>query len=137
MWTAIQTPDHIWDQLVERGDNQIGIQEMPGVVLAWGTFRRFLQGSLWTAFVDNDGVLGAILKGGSGAPEVNIAVGQLWLDLATDVVGLHAARVESKANVADGPSRGDFSEVHRLGAVWTEPVLPPWAYDLWAIPAPS
>jgi hypothetical protein len=137
LWTRVRTPDCIWDQLLERGDQQIGVQEMLGVALAWGTFRSRLHGALWTAYVDNQGVLGAILKGGSGAPEVNMAVGHLWLDLAACTVGLHVARVESKANVADGPSRDEFSELDRLGATYVEPELPQWAYDLWGMPRPA
>ena len=136
LWTRILTPDAVWEQLLERGEHQIGVQEMLGVMLAWATFESVLCGSLWTAFIDNDGVLGAILKGGSGAPEINIAVGQFWLGVARASVGFHGARVESKANVADGPSRDDLSEIRRLGARWVEPVLPPWVYDLWRIPAP-
>ena len=133
-WTRVKTPDCIWDQLLERGDHQIGVQEMLGVALTWGTFSSVLQGSRWTSFVDNQGVLGAILKGGSGAPEVNMAVGHLWLDLAAFAVDLRVARVESKANVADGPSREDLSELDRLKAHYVDPVLPQWSYDLWGIP---
>ena len=134
LWTRVRTPDHIWRQLLERGDQQIGVQEMLGVALAWGTYSDILKGTRWTSFVDNQGVLGAILKGGSGAPEVNMAVGHLWLDLAAYAVDLHVARVESKANISDGPSRDDFEEIARLGARYVDPVLPQWSYDLWGIP---
>ena len=133
----MRTPDHVWDQLLDREDQQIGVQEMLAVLLTWGTFQCHLSESLWTCFVDNDGVLGAILKGSSRAPEVNIAVGHLWLALAQQSVGLHVARVESGANVSDGPTREEFGDLQRLGAVWVEPVLPPWVCDLWGIPEPS
>ena len=33
LWTRIQTPQHVWDQLRPREDSQIGFQELLGVVL--------------------------------------------------------------------------------------------------------
>ena len=38
-----------------------------------------LSGSTATIFVDNDGVLGSLIKGSCKAPEVNIAVDRWWL----------------------------------------------------------
>ena len=66
-WTHVKTPDTIWNQLLQREDNQIGFQEMLSVILAWCTFQDFLHGSLWTSYGDNDGVLHAIANGGGGA----------------------------------------------------------------------
>ena len=40
------------------------------------------------------------------------------------------ARVESKANIADGPSRGDFTEVLKLSAIWVDPMLLAWFSQL-------
>ena len=61
--TRIQTPEHVWCLLLDRGDNQIGFQELLGVLLARGTFSHLLRGALWLASVDNDGVLHALTKG--------------------------------------------------------------------------
>ena len=47
---------------------------------------------------------------------------------------LHGARVESKANIADGPTRDDFEHLTALQAVFVEPVLPPWIYEIWEFP---
>ncbi|CAE8612287.1 unnamed protein product [Polarella glacialis] len=72
LYTRIITPEWLWDQVLDRGDNQIGFQELLGVILAWGTFSHVLQGAaLWTAYVDNDGVLHALANGGGGGPESN------------------------------------------------------------------
>ena len=46
-------------------------------------------------------------------------------------VDLHAARVESAANIADGPTREDLSMIEHLGAKYCEPVLPEWIHDVW------
>ena len=76
----------------------------------------------------------ALLKGGGKALEINLPIGRFWLAMAKHRIGFYAARVESKANIADGPTRHDLSEVEELGAQWCEPTLPSWAYDLWSIP---
>ena len=99
------------------------------------TFREELQGALVLAFIDNDGVRCAIQHGSGGAPEVNAMVGNLWLECARDRIGLYAARVETHANIADGPSRGDFSLMARLGARARVAKLPPWAHHVW-VPRP-
>ena len=62
-WTRCQTSDAIWNQLLDRGDHQIGFQELLGILLVWGTFQHLLRESLWLAFVDNDGVLHALIGG--------------------------------------------------------------------------
>ena len=103
-------------------------------MLALGTFGDLLAGALWSAYVDNQGVLGAMVRGSCSAPEANLAIGRAWLDLAETGVGLHMVRVESKANVADGPTREGSTTLEFLGASYVEPRLPPWAYDLWRFP---
>ena len=43
-------------------------------------------------------------------------------------------RVESAANIADGPTRGDFTWMRDLKASFWDPILPKWMADLWAGP---
>ena len=105
---------------------------MFAVALAIGTF--VTPGSMVSAFIDNDGVLGSVIKGSSKSPETNLAVGKMWLDLASNDVGFYAARVESKANISDGPSRLEFGEMAWLGATYVEPSLSSWALEVWAWP---
>ena len=133
-WTRMQTPDFVWGQLLDRGDSQIGFQEMLGLLLVWETFQSWLAGALWVSFVDNDGVLHAVMKGGGGGPERNNVVGRLWLKLAAASVDLHVARVESGANPADGPTRDFFEVLQRVKAKWVEPQLPSWLQHLWCVP---
>eukprot|EP00435_Cladocopium_sp_Y103_P039301 s772_g10.t1 len=134
-WTRIRTPHEVWRALLPRQDSQIQFQELLGVLLTWGTFRSLLKGSLWVAFVDNDSILHTITKGSGGGAEVHLCVGHLWLELAAGQVDLHLARVESAANISDGPTREDLSLLAMLKATWVEPVLPKWVSDFWQGPS--
>ena len=62
---------------------------------------------------------------------MNEIVGRLWLQLDVLQTDLFVQRVESKANVADGPTRHFLEEVEKLGAVYCSPVLPVWLENLW------
>ena len=134
-WTRVQTPQWLWDQLLPRGDAQIGFQELLGVVLALGTFGSQLSGSLWVSFIDNDGVMHALLNGGGRSPEINSVIGRLWLHLAEADIDLHAARVESAANIADGPTRDYFDNLAAINARFVNPILPDWMHSIWSMPA--
>ena len=131
-WTRLQTPSEILKLLLDRGDHQIGFQELLGIILVWGTFEHLLQGALWLAFVDNDGVLHALTKGGGGGPESFACIGKLWLELAYGQIDLHCGRVESAANIADGPTREQFDLLGQLKATWVPPILPPWVQQMWS-----
>ena len=135
LYTRMQTPQIVWAQLLERRDNQIGLQELLAIVLALGTFPNWLTGSLWSTYCDNDGVLGAVLRGGSAVADANLIVGKLWLEVARMQISLYLHRVESKANIADGPTRYDFGMLEELGAQYVVPVLPEWMCDLWRVPS--
>lgn len=132
-WTRVQTPPKVWDLLLDRGDHQIGFQELLGVLLVWGTFSHLMNGALWMAFVDNDGVLHALTKGGGGGPESFACIGKLWLELSSSQTDLHCARVESAANIADGPTREQFELLEQLKAEWVSPRFPFWFERLWSL----
>ena len=66
-----------------------GVSSLKGATIRLG-FRSSLAscspgrrspGKLVTAFVDNRGVVGALVRGSSKAPEVIFAVGHVWLDV--------------------------------------------------------
>ena len=131
LWTRIKTPQHVWAQLAPRDDSQIGFQELLGIVLIIGTFPELIAGALWVGFGDNDGITHSLAKGGGHNPECNMVIGKIWMHLASCDSDLHAARVETKANIADGPSRDDFSLLQRLNAKYVNPALPDWIHDIW------
>ena len=119
------------EQFLPRDDHYIGLLELVAPLLALGTWREIFCNVLWTAFIDNSGALHALLKGSSKSPEANVMVGRMWLNLCCTQTVLFCQRVESKANIADGPTRHDFSEVSRLGATFVEPKLPAFVKQLW------
>ena len=133
-YTCTQVPQAMWAQFLDRKDHQIGGQEMLAVVLALGTFELQIREALVLLFVDNDGVRESLMRGSSRAAEVNRMAGALWLQLASWRTGLYTARVESKANIADGPTRDDLSLVARLSATFVQPVWPSWAWHFWTLP---
>ena len=51
-----------------------------------------------------------------------MAAGQGW--------GVLVRRVESKANVADGPTRHYLGDLEALAATWSRPRMPHWIGDL-------
>ena len=129
--TSIKMPEFVKNQLHYREDHQIGIQEALGIVLGLTTFQRELNDTLLLDFQDNVGVLGAVLKGSSGCLELNIIVNHIWVQVAQNKIGLHLARVESKANIADGPTRGRWDLLQKLGAERRQPQWPNWLKALW------
>jgi len=124
----------VLQDLLPREDEQIGYQELAGLVVALATLRGLCQGQLLTAWQDNQGVSHAVLSRGGVAPEINAVVGQVWLFVAVADVGLRLGRVPSAANVADGPTRDSLVWVERLAAVWVPPVVPGWLTRPWDHP---
>ena len=82
-------------------------------------------------YIDNNGVLGSLIKGSSRSPETNLMVGRVWLHAASWSWAPFWVRVESGANLADGPTRRDLSAVRGLGATRVAPCLPEWMMSLW------
>ena len=71
-------------------------------------------------FIDNDSATACVIKGYSPRCDSAAIVGDFWLRVASRKIFLYADRVESKSNIADGPSRLFFDDVLALGSVWTE-----------------
>ena len=131
----MDVPDAVWEQLIPRRDEQISMQEFLAVPLLLATFSAVLKEQLLMLAVDNQGVLGALISGRAGVEDLNMGIGKLWLMIADAGISLHVVRVESKANIADGPSRGHLELLEDLSAVFVDPVLPPWVHTLWRWPA--
>ena len=132
-YTYLDAPPAVLDQLLHRQDSQINFLEMLAVLLFVTTFQNIICNTAAFVFIDNNGVLGSLLRGSSKAPEVNILTGKIWLHPAEWSWAPVWARVESAANIADGPSRHDFTQVESLEAVLFAPVLPKWLSNLWIL----
>ena len=126
-WTRTQVTLSFLEALLPRGDWQIGRQELREPILAKGTWPHVFRTVLWSAWIDNQGVLHSLLKGSGLGQEANNLIGDMWMELELLEVALWAGRVESKANIADGPTRYDLSGVLSLGATWAAPCWPVWA----------
>ena len=72
-------------------------------------------------FVDNDSAATNLVKGYSPQPDSSHLVGTFWLTAAQFKLHIYIDHVESKSNLADGPSRNSFAEVIQLGGTWTPP----------------
>ena len=75
----------------------------------------------------------AITNEGGHYSECNLLIRKLVLHVAECDSDLHVARVESKANIADGPTRNFLDDLIALNAQFASPVLPSWAVDVWHI----
>ena len=109
------------------------MQELLAIVLAIHTFPAQVTRSLLSIAVDNQGVLHSVLQGRAGAEDANRCIAKLWLDIASMEVSMHILRVESFANLADGPTRSDLSLMQLLKAEWVQPRLPGWLMDIWRV----
>ena len=116
LYTIYTVSQQLWDQFLPREDNQIGIQELLAVPLALHTFYDEMYGTEALCFGDNDGVVASLIRGSNSALDVNLCVGQIWLDINRMHLALLLARVEGKANVADAPSRDSTVFLSSIGA---------------------
>ena len=103
----------------------IGQAELYPVLVAKLTWRRYLEGNRVIHFIDNEAARLGLVKAYSPVlPSLNIIMDALSWDYRHECESWFA-RVPSKSNVSDGPSRLDFSEIlDNLKGVKVAPVLP-------------
>ena len=68
-----------------------------------------LADSLWLHFIDNNGALSCLVKGGSSVSSTDTIVGLTWQQISRTNVCPWYDRVDTKSNPVDGLSRGDLS----------------------------
>ena len=90
--------------------------ELAAVAGAIGTFGAEIRGSRVRFFVDNASALALILKGSARRPDLNEIVATIWPRCADLNLEVEWQWVPSKSNIADGPSRQEFSQTEKLGA---------------------
>ncbi len=91
---------------------------MLAVILALYTWMDLLDGVVVTIYTDNEGVRYSLISGTSRLPEVALSVARFWQLAADKRWGMLMRRVESKANIADGPTRDNLKFVLKLVSVW-------------------
>ena len=119
-YTAWAVPDSVVARWLQR-KSFMGQLELLAAPIAFQTWATRLQSRSIIHFCDNDSASASLIKGYSPKVDSSSLVGDFWLLVARSRAFVYIDRVESKSNLADGPSRFSFSEVLSLGAVWTPP----------------
>lgn len=118
-------PDEVLQQLEPR-ETQIAPIEMIGVIVALCTWRDDIQDTAVNVFCDSKNAVDILLKGYSSKNDLTDLAARFWSDLAELGTAPWLARVATKLNLADGPSRSDFKEVRQLLAIPVTPQIPDW-----------
>ena len=101
----------------------------PCAFIGISTFLKDCAGKTVRLWTDNDGGLGALVRGSAGAEDHNAIVHAVWLMAAVNRIGLFVGRVSSRDNISDYPSRGDYAVLQSVGAIERAPWLP---CELWS-----
>ena len=128
---AIAVPDTFMKKFVER-KQYIGQLELLAAVVAYYTLAEQLKDRKVVHMIDNQSAVAALIKGYSRAPDsVRIVHAFAAFNLVINVISWFEW-VNTKANIADLPSRDDFGLLEKLGsqevklrlpdiAAWDEP----------------
>eukprot|EP00972_Heterocapsa_arctica_P014830 2185739-Heterocapsa_arctica.AAC.1 len=121
-YTSCRVPDAVVRQWIPK-KQMIGQIELFAGPLALATWANMLTDQPLLHFIDNDSALAALVKGYSPKRDSSRIVGDFWLLAAKFKLFVYLDRVESKSNVADGPSREDLSLTRQLIATFSQPSL--------------
>ena len=111
------------DALEDRS-TQINAIEMIGVVVAIETWAEYVRGNNIILFIDNNTALSACIKGYSKAADISAMAGNMWLAMAKFQVCVYFARVNTKLNPADAPSREEPGFSKQFDAVLVDAKFP-------------
>ena len=112
------TDDEISFINVHNRDTIIAELETLAVFIGLKLFSHVLAGNDVVVFCDNSAALAALVTGRSSNEWMMRIIQSVFMWEDDNVIGLWYERVPSHANVADAPSRGDFSQLagsKRLG----------------------
>ena len=99
---------------------QLEVLAAPVALHTWGST---LRGRQVIHFIDNDAAASSLVKGYSPKTDSTALVGEYWSAAAQHGLEVYIDRVESKSNLADGPSRFLLDEIHRLRATHVQAKL--------------
>ena len=91
--------------------NDITEIEAIGPLLILHNWPWLVRDALWIHFIDNNGALGALVKGSASVHEQDLIIGATWSCIASVRALAWFDRVDSASNPVDGLSRKDFSGV--------------------------
>ena len=101
-------------QLVQKWasrQNYMGQLELLAAPFALATWSTKAQQRPILFFLDNDSASSNLIKGYSPKVDSSVIVGEFWLMAASLKSSIYIDRVESKSNLADGPSRLNFRSI--------------------------
>ena len=105
-------PQYILDFFVKK-KQKIGQCEILAATAVYSSLPQILRGRRVIHFIDNTSAISCLLHGYSGKPDSALLVNAFHLFNAGLKADIHFEYVESKANVADLPSRGEFDYLRR------------------------
>ena len=79
-------------------------------------------------------ILSSFCKGSSIVADFGCVIHAVLLKQASRKLATWWEHVDSKANIADGGTRADFSTVHRFGISLQQRPHPPWPDDVFSAP---
>ncbi len=118
-------PQEIIDKWIPK-QSYMGQLETLACPLALYTWSAKLRRKRVLLFVDNDSAASCLVRGYSPKQDSCSLVGQFWLAASETEAEIYIDRVESKSNIADGPSRLSFELLHTLGSSMAPPRVSPF-----------
>jgi hypothetical protein len=119
-YTSLVVPTSVVSDWIPK-QTQIGQLEAFAAPVALDTWAHLLQGREVILLIDNTSAMHSLIKGYSPKLDTVKLVGDFWLRAARLGLDVFIDRVESKSNIADGPSRLDISLVESLGYRFVPP----------------
>lgn len=102
----------------------MGQLELLACPVALHTWTELLDSKQVIHFVDNDSAAAGLVKGYSPQIDSTALIGEYWAQASYSKIDIYIDRVESKSNLADGPSRLLFQEMESLRAHrWSPAIL--------------
>ena len=102
-------------------ETYMGQLEILACPIALNTWPDVLRDRQVLLFIDNDAAAACLVRGYSPRQDSCALVGDFWLAASASKLSVYIDRVESKSNLADGPSRLNFEFMHQIQASWTAP----------------
>ena len=106
--------------------NQINMVELFAPPVVFDVLEHRLRSCRVLLFVDSEAAEGALIKGYSKFEDVCELAGLFWHMAVRANAAVYVDRVSTDGNPADGPSRGDVSELTARGAIQVSSCPGPW-----------
>ena len=113
-------PKAVMDSLLRCSKHPIHELEMIPIFISFILWGRLMRGGQIVHYVDNESVRLALLKGSGETPTARRVADEIMSCELFFCTRSWYARVSSVSNLADDPSRGNFSLLDRLGSVLHE-----------------